>query len=134
MTDIIDSILKIKSRCRLAEEIGEAYKLNERELLCLFAVERSGTTTSKDLSKTIDLSSSRGSRIVNRLVDRGLISALPDSIDRRRIRLSLTAGGERCVADIDARKVECEKKLVADLSEQERAVVAKGIELLAKVM
>lgn len=131
---LIDSILELKNRCRIEEEIGSEYQLSAKEIDCVVEVGREDGVCSKNLSTSIELSPSRGSRVINRLIDRGLLESYPCRGDRRYVELSLTEGGRVCLDAIESRKRECERDIFGTLSEDERSTVAEGLKLLLKVL
>ena len=131
---MIDKILKLKQMCQLEGEIGDACGLSPREIRCISEVARRGPLSSKELSRFIDLSPSRGSRVIGRLVDEGLIGTHQSDQDRRAVELSLTEEGRRCFEQMEAEKARCEARLLANLTEEEQEVVSQGLSLLLKAL
>ena len=131
---LVDSILEIKNRCRLAEEIGREYQLGQKEIACIIEVGKGDGVCSKNLSGAIDLSPSRGSRVINRLVERGLLESSPCRGDKRFIELSLTLEGEMCLDAVERRKQECEREILSHLDRLERTKVEDGLNLLLRVL
>lgn len=132
--NLIDSILELKNRCHLAEEIGKEYQLSPKEIECVLLLGEGDGVCSKNLSESIELSPSRGSRIINRLIDRGLIESALCRGDKRYIELSLTEDGRVCLEAIERKKEECERDILGALNGAERTTVAEGINLLLKVL
>ena len=131
---LIDSILELKNRCNLADEIGREYKLNPKEIECVLEIGAGDGICSKNLSKSIGLSPSRGSRIINNLIDRGLIESMICRGDKRYIELSLTEDGRVCLDAIERKKHACEREILGALNSEEQTTVAEGIDLLLKVL
>jgi MarR family transcriptional regulator, organic hydroperoxide resistance regulator len=131
---LIDSILELKDRCHLAEEIGQEYQLSPKEIECVVEVGAGDGVCSKNLSESIGLSPSRGSRIINRLISKGIIENAPCRGDKRYVELSLTEDGRVCLDAIERKKMECEKEILGSLNDEERNTVAEGISLLLKVL
>ena len=131
---VIDDILELKSKCNFGDEIGRSYQLTAREVGCIFKIAAHEEITSKELSRLMGLSASRGSRIISGLSLRGFISVEYDRIDKRSYRLSLTEAGKACYEDILEQKRLCEERLTAQLSEEERKIVRQGLDLLIQVM
>ncbi len=131
---MIDSILELKSRCSFAEEIGKAHKLSARDVSCLSMIAIHDGVSLKEIAEEIGLSTSRGSRVVNRLKERGFIKVIPDEVDRRGIKLSLTASGDECFADLLKEKLACERRLSSGLTLEEQRIIQEGLSLLLKVM
>jgi DNA-binding MarR family transcriptional regulator len=133
-TDMIDEILEIKKRCNFSDEIGKEHGLTPNEVECISAIASHTAISSKHLSSIMDLSPSRGSRIVNRLIDRNFVSATADIHDRRYLSLSLTKKGEGCYVDIQREKQLCAQRLLASLDADQIHAVENGLKILLKVM
>lgn len=131
---MIDKILEFREMCRLEGEIGKDCGLSSREIRCILTVAQQGVLSSKDLSRLVDLSPSRGSRVIGHLVDRGLIQVHQNDQDRRSVELSLTEEGKKCRRKIEEDKARCEARLLASLTEEERELVQNGLDLLMKAL
>lgn len=131
---LIDDILELKKRCDFIQQIGSTYGLSEREVDCVFKIASHEDITSKDLSHLLGLSPSRGSRVVNHLVQRGFIEVSHDDQDRRSNKLSLSDNGRVCYQDILKQKRLCEQRLIEQLTESQRETVLKGLGLLMRVI
>jgi MarR family transcriptional regulator, lower aerobic nicotinate degradation pathway regulator len=57
---------------------------------------------------------------INELADRKLVERVPDSADRRRNIISLTAAGKRQLRRLEKRLAECQDELLVPLSAEER--------------
>jgi DNA-binding MarR family transcriptional regulator len=132
--EMIDEILQIKKRCNFSDEIGKEHGLTPNEVECISAIASHTTISSKHLSSIMDLSPSRGSRIVNKLIDRNFVSAAPDTHDRRYLSLSLTKKGEGCYVDIQREKQLCAQRLLASLDADQIHAVENGLKILLQVM
>ena len=132
MDGLIDKILELKLVCHLEEELGTTCGLSPREIHCISEVVEQGPLSSKDLSQKIHLSPSRGSRVVGRLVEKGLIQVHQNDQDRRAVELSITDKGKACFQAILKDKARCEERLLMNLTEEEQQQVQKGLTLLLK--
>ena len=131
---MVDGILELKSKCHIAEEIGREYQLNVKEIECLIETGKTDGLCSKTLSESIHLSPSRGSRVINRLIDRGLLESTACRNDKRFNELCLTDEGRICLSSLEVKKAECELAILGALNYNERATVEAGINLLLKVI
>ncbi len=131
---MIDSILELKSRCSFAEEIGKTHNLTARDVSCLSMIAMHGGISLKEIAEEIGLSTSRGSRVVNRLKERGFIVVIPDEVDRRAVKLSLSDSGNECYQDLIKEKLACEQRLSSGLTPEEQKKIQEGLSLLLKVM
>jgi DNA-binding MarR family transcriptional regulator len=95
----------------------------------LQVLDRGEEPTVKELAALIHRSVSRTSRIVDRLVRRGLVERREDEADRRARRLRLSAEGTARVARIRAARVDAQLQLWDHFTEEERATVMRAMEL-----
>ncbi len=82
------------------------------------------------VAEFIGLTLSSMSILVNALVDRSLVTRTTDSADRRRVHLTVTQAGRTMLENAWQETEAYLANLVAVLSEEERAVVVAGLELL----
>ena len=71
--------------------------LSGPQLVCLRALERSGSMQTHHLADAVHLSAATVCGILNRLEQRGLVARTRQSADRRRVVVSLTEAGEDTV-------------------------------------
>ena len=112
----------------IAREI-ESYRLSSLELGLLRAcMERRGRTASQ-LAEVLPVDASRVSRVVNGLVERGLLRRNRPRRDRRVVLLTLTVRGKELTAEATRRVQDYYARLMEGVSEEEArtslAVVSK---------
>lgn len=89
--------------------------------------------TVSDVARTLALQPSNVSTTVRRLVERGLLERSPDDHDRRVIRLHLTAKATDHKKRIDAVWVDGVREQLAQLSDEEAALIAEAAPLFARL-
>ena len=72
--------------------------------------------------------------IIDGLVVRGLVDRAPDSTDRRRVRLRLTAAGKSALADADAAADARLSAILDDVDGAARRAAIKGVETWRKAL
>lgn len=82
------------------------------------SVVRSTSFSTNDLRDLLLDKSADTSRLVDRLVEKNLVSKAPCTVDSRRVNLLLTATGQQLLADIDGRMSELDA-ILGNLSHQE---------------
>ncbi len=127
---LVDAILKLKKKCRFEEEIGSRLRLTPVEMSCLLALRNGEQLECQVLSERMQLSASRGSRIIQRLIGRGLLEREARQDDRRCLLISLSQSGARCRADVERARGECEQKLLARLDPAQLRKVNEGLDIL----
>jgi DNA-binding MarR family transcriptional regulator len=81
---VIDYIFLLKRKCTIEEEgIGEKVGLSTSEMHCIEAIHPKEQVSGMVLAGRMGLSPSRGSRIIESLMEKGLLNKEIDSSDRR---------------------------------------------------
>lgn len=76
----------------------------------------------KELEKVLHVAQSTTAGIISRLEQKGLVTALGDSSDKRIKLVQMTLLGETCCKEAEQNMQEAEKKLLSGLTETERSV------------
>lgn len=77
-----------------SKEVDVKFHLTAPQLWALWELGKEGPLSLKDLSARIQLHPSTVVGVVDRLEAKGLVTRKTDSVDRRRVKLSLTAAGK----------------------------------------
>lgn len=86
-----------------------------------------GGATVRELRDRLDLDSGYLTRLLRRLADDGLVDVRPDPADRRRRVVTLTAAGRRSWRELDDRSEELAARLVAPLTDRQRARLTEAL-------
>ena len=132
---IFDLITDLKVMCNARDQkLCDELSLSPAEFNFFASYDFSGKITSTGISKTLNLSVSRTSRVIDKLVKSGLLKRRTGSSDRRVVFLNLSQKGKDIVEHIDKNKAECEQNLIEKLSVEElqeaKDVVGKIIKYL----
>ena len=114
---IIEAITLLKNACLENEaNIQKELHLTPAEFNGLISIEDGEVISCQSLSKKMGLSISRGSRVINKLIDKQYLKGkkLPD--DKRCSQISLTKKGQGARLQMMKSIDECEKKITATLS------------------
>ncbi len=100
-----------------------AHGLTPRQFAALAKLAEVGATSQNRLGRLVAMDVATVKGVVDRLRKRGLIAAVPDAQDRRRVILDLTDEGARVIAEaVEAGRAITEATL-APLTPEERKVV-----------
>ena len=110
------------------------FTLPYAELTCLRLFDGERYLTVKGMAQKLDVAKSRVTAITNRLVEKGLARRIDDPDDARIKLISLTPDGEKKCAEINAFHVEIHRKILLQLSMDERKTVLSQLELLRSSM
>ncbi len=132
---VIDYIFLLKKKCTVEEEgIGERVGLSTSEMHCIEALEPKELVSGIVLSKRMGLSTSRGSRIIESLMEKALLRKEIDRSDRRYSVISLTKRGERVHSHVEKSKLQCEKRITEGMDPEQIKQVKEGLRTLLNVM
>ncbi len=128
---LFEVILAVKRKCQANEEqIWEELGLSPAQFHGLMVLEDGQEITGCAFAERMALSPSRGSRVLNSLVDEGYAKTQSDPGDRRAVLVSLTPKGRRTRQRIVGRMEACEKRICRRLDQRRVAQVKDALELL----
>lgn len=129
---IMGIVYQMKKKCahidqKLMDELG----ITQSELLFFSSLDECTAVNSNELSRTMGLSPSRISRVVDKLVISGYLDRNTDLSDRRAITLCLTDKGKKIKDKIDKERQFCENQVLKVLPNEE---VEKFREIINKII
>lgn len=131
---LFELMLLIKRKCLSTEEdIREELALSQAEfngLLTLEGKEQSGNT----FSERMELSPSRGSRVLWRLISKGYVQTHTSDTDRRSNIISLSLSGRKMKKKIERRMMKCEGKIKSKLSNREIRAIKNALTTLVNAL
>lgn len=129
---IMGIIYQMKKKCaHIDQKLMDELAITQSELLFFSSLEDCTIISSNELSRTMGLSPSRVSRVVDKLVINGYLDRNIDSSDRRAITLCLTQKGKEIKDKIDSERFQCEKQVLNVLPDEE---VEKFQEIIGKII
>jgi DNA-binding MarR family transcriptional regulator len=134
-TGIMGMVYEMKKKCTHVDlRLMEEFNLSQSEYLFFSSLDNCQVISSNELSKSMGLSASRVSRVVDKLVVNGYLDRNTDSSDRRAITLCLTSKGREIKSRIDQERLKCEEQLLrvipSDEVEKLREIIGKIIEAI----
>jgi DNA-binding MarR family transcriptional regulator len=131
MKEIYDIILRLKHFCVCNEsKISSSCHIGIAELNGINALGNNENITCTELSKRMDLSLSRGSRIIDNLVKKGYLLRKIKDHDRRFTLLYLTEKGKELKNNINKEQRAFEEDINSELTAQEIESIKKGLNIL----
>lgn len=109
-------------------DVGRSYDLTpqQAQLLCVLAQDESGVGMT-DLGKMLNLEKSSVTGLVDRVQRRGLAERVPDSGDRRALKITLTEEGLRLAHAAHEGVVEKIEVMAAGLPPEHRHVIESAV-------
>ena len=111
---------------------SSALRLSRRDSELLVHLDRADVTLVTELARHLDLAASTVSEAVSRLEKLGFIRKADRSGDRRRVGLLLTDRGADAVRGTSVLERARLRTVLSRLSVRDRAVVTRGLRLLAR--
>jgi DNA-binding MarR family transcriptional regulator len=124
------AIARIYSRFRSERADGE---LGDAAIAVLTGLDKNGAMTLTQLSERARVTAGSMSQTVNRLADGGYLTRRPDPSDGRRVLLEATESGKRIGAAARAHREGWMTARLAELTDEERATLARAAELMRRV-
>ena len=132
---IIDLIVELKKKCSVKEEdIQQEFDLTQAEYRGIVCMEPGEKVTCSDFSQRMDLSPSRGSRIIEKMIEKGFINYDNVPGDRRAHAVSLTGKGKNVKKKIELKKDECEEAIRTHYSDQQVGTLKETLAMLLKAL
>jgi DNA-binding MarR family transcriptional regulator len=102
------------------------------QMATLLLLDEEGELTIKQIAELVGRSVSATSRLLDQLVERGMVSRREDERDRRAKRVAITESGQALIATLEQRRAEAQIAVMEYLSAEERAEVTRAMALLAE--
>jgi DNA-binding MarR family transcriptional regulator len=102
------------------------------QLATILLLEEDGELTIRQVAEILGRPLSTTSRMLDQLVERGLVSRREDERDRRAKLVASTGRGQTLVATLEQRRAESQMAVMDYLTDEERAEVARAMALLAE--
>jgi len=132
---MFELIIMLMKKCQLTEErIRKDFGLSTAEYNGLLAISSNEKMLCHTFSKKMGLSTSRGSRVIDRLTRKGYLKGKAVPNDRRTLQITMTKKGAALKKQIEAKMDECESRMLATLSAKQRTDVQNALEMLAEIM
>ncbi|WP_058835101.1 MarR family winged helix-turn-helix transcriptional regulator [Luteimonas abyssi] len=113
---------------RMADELSQAgHELSFSQYVTLKKLAL-GTTSATDLARAAELNPGAMTRLIDKLVARGLVARHADPGDRRAVRIDLTDAGQAIWRDIDQCGNRVRERAMAGMDDAERQQLIRLLE------
>ena len=128
---LVDILGDLRKKCEAYEaKIRKSLDLSEAEYTGLLSLNKNEKITCQEFSERMRLSVSRGSRVIDKLFERGYLNRVDCSEDRRCKNVRLTDNGAEVRRKIDVQRQNCEHILTAGHSEKKLTTLKKELRRL----
>lgn len=118
---------------RLARREDQAGALSGPRLSALSFIALAGPVSLAELAAAEQVRPPTMTRLVDRLVEEGLVTREPDRKDRRMVRIAVTEKGRRLMDKSQSGSGSGLAARLGRLAESERRAIARAVELLERV-
>jgi DNA-binding MarR family transcriptional regulator len=101
--------------------------LSTLQVRVLLAVDRHGPLNLSAMARRLDVSVPSASRLVDRLVDAGLLTRGVSTHSRREIALTVSTKGRRALTQLRRRREAAIAKVLDEMSDGERSALVTGL-------
>ena len=102
------------------------------QLATLLLLDEEGELTIKQVTEILGRSVSATSRLLDQLVERGMVSRREDEHDRRSKRIAITEKGKMLIAALEQRRADAQITVMEYYSAEEQAIINRAMSLLAE--
>jgi MarR family transcriptional regulator, organic hydroperoxide resistance regulator len=104
------------------------------QLKALFFVSNHGTTTTGKLAVVLKVTPTNMTGVIDRLLEKNLITRTTNPDDRRELILRMTPSGEELVTELRQKRKERMAELFNRLSDEEATVVEQALKFMVKAI
>ena len=131
--ELIDTVLDIGRQCLLQRQgMSMEADISQVDFAVIDILKTDQRISCKELANIMKLSTSRCSRVVDRLLQKGYVVRRQNVHDRRAVEVSLTAKGKRLKKNIEKLKTRCNEKIFGAIEPKDVDIVRKGMRILRK--
>lgn len=117
-----------------SQKLSHGHQITGPQLGCLLAIKEQGALTTTRLSQTVYLSPSTVVGIVDRLEEKGLVTRLRSTLDRRQVQIGLTDAGIRLTDSAPSPLQETLTRGLKNLPAAELAAITLALDKLVYLM
>jgi DNA-binding MarR family transcriptional regulator len=132
LQELVAEIIKCCEDRKLYE--NQRFGLPYAEIKCLLLFSGERYLTVKSISQRLDVAKSRVTKLVNGLLRKGYVKRVEDPQDTRVKLISLTPAGRKKIEDVEEFHLYIHKKLVVQMSGEDRTAILSNLETLRTCM
>jgi MarR family transcriptional regulator, organic hydroperoxide resistance regulator len=137
--ELIEELVKLQRRVdrdRRQYELDAWMRLHlgMGQLKAIFFISNRGATTTGKLAEVLKVTPTNVTGIVNRLLEKNLITRIGDPDDRRVLLLRLTPLGDQAVAELRQKRKERMIELFNRLTDEEAEIVRQSLRIMVKAV
>lgn len=134
-SNVLDLVYELKKRCIQEDEaFFDAFDISQAEYNMFICLSNCKHFNSYSVAEKMQLSLSRVSRIIDKMVNKEFLSRSTNKTDRRAIDIKMTTKGKNVMSQIKEYRKKREKDLEEKLNAEEMEEIISGLKKLIKVI
>ena len=117
-----------------SKKLNSDYKITVPQMICLKALAENNALTQKQLAQKVNLSVSTVNGIIDRLESKELIKRERDTVDRRKVTISITENGHDLIDDAPSLLQDNFARAMKLIPDIEIATIAFSLEKVVQLM
>lgn len=132
---ILDLIYELKKKCvQSDEDFFDSLDISQAEYNMFICLKNCKHFNSYSVAEKMQLSLSRVSRIIDKMVNKEFLTRSTNKMDRRAIDIKMTPQGKEVMNKIIEYRNIREEKLESKISEKEKEAIAVNLEKLIEII
>lgn len=134
-TNLQRQINELVKNCEQCDQICLAqYGVTASQGYTLLSLPQEGTLSMNELSDAMEMACSTMTRLVDPLVSKELVYRKPDDVDRRIVRVGLTAKGQELRNSLEKSLQDFFILVLSEIQEEQRPMILSAIEQVTKLI
>jgi len=132
---ILDLIYELKKKCiQSDDDFFNSLDMTQAEYNMFICLKNCKHFNSYSVAEKMQLSLSRVSRIIDKMVNKEFLTRTTNKLDRRAIDIKMTAKGKEVMEKIIEYRIAREKKLASQISQQEKDEISSNLKKLIDIL
>ncbi len=132
---IVELIFELKFTCMTKEEsIREELKLSPSEYHGLLSINPGEVVSCMQMSNSMGLSKSRGSRVIDKLIASGYLKEAKNDGDKRIFNVKLTSKGVNALKKINSVMSDCENAILKNVPSAELKTFTRTLHKISEII
>lgn len=132
---LLDLVYKLKAGCIAGElQVMEETGLSPAEFNGIASINPGESISGNEVSRKMNLSPSRASRVIDRMVKNGYLIRENNSVDRRKCTISLAPKGMEIKKKLDDYRSRCDDRIRHRLTDKEKESFSRSLKKIIEVI
>jgi DNA-binding MarR family transcriptional regulator len=117
-----------------SRKLNHDFNITAPQMICLYSLDKAGQITQSELSEKVSMGISTINGVIDRLEKKGLVNRQRDTVDRRKVFVSVTDSGRELTKSAPLLLQDRFSNALRNLPELEQAAIALSLERVVKLM